>query len=278
MDFSRRQVTAVVVLVALGTALALVNPGPVSTNPLLYAQSYPDGAGPNHVDVAALIGGDDTPSAHTPGDAWETYVVRTSISHADAYTLHTTHYIDSLTGERLTHTESAAVGYAAMEYANATTYAFVYPNASDINDSDTRENLEETATYDPETDAYYIYDENPDRYAADAPTAHITAVVGGNDRLLEQYTWKAVGTTTQHGVAVITYRLTGRHPAYHESAEPAEGTLLIGVEHGVIYAYDIRVDSTMGQTHYQYRAMPADFPGHDWVSTAAAVANEGDQG
>jgi hypothetical protein len=51
-----------------------------------------------------------------------------------------------------------------------------------------------------------------------------------------------------------------------------DGTLQVGVDDGIIYAYDITRGADEGPYHYAYTVRPAPFPEHEWVDTARDLA------
>ena len=153
----------------------------------------------------------------------------------------------------------------ATVYIDGSTYAFRQP-AAGLPDRERRQlELDEQFAYHEASDAYYRYDQ---QYGAVAPTN-----IGRHPTLLDGYTWNAVDTTTHHGVPVITYRATGRQT--DTRALPiVNGTLRLGVDDGVVYAFDITVDGDERDYHYIYDVAPAPFPDHEWVDRARRVAAE----
>ena len=244
----------VVVVVAVGLLVA-VGPAPTSdANPLPADQQYPPGAGPNGINITALDAA-ETNLTHTPRTHWESYVLGFTET-PDTPPVEGTYYINATTGEIITDRF-----HGATAYRNGSIYAFRQP-AGELPTDRHREELaaDEAYTYDNATDTYYRYDP---RYGQLAPTT-----IGRHTDIVDAYTWEAVNTTTHHGVPVITYRLTGRQPDA-DRAQPAEaGTLQLGVDDGLIYAYDLTLESNEATSHYSYQVRPAPFPTHEWVSTA----------
>jgi len=252
-------------LVALfGVLVALVSVAVVLSTPLALESSspgadhrYPAGAGPDHVNFSVLDN-DSANVSHTPRQHWDSYAIRYS-APAERPIVEGEYFIDSATG--------AVVGqrwHDAAVYINGSTYAFVQPAETIPTDRKRAEFEADPAfVYDNATDAYYRYDP---QYGRVAPTN-----IGRHTRLLESYTWEATGTTTHHGVPVITYRVTGTRTDDARTT-PANGTLRLGVENGVVYAYDITLDAEKDDYHYTYTVEPAPFPDHEWVDGARAVA------
>ena len=91
--------------------------------------------------------------------------------------------------------------------------------------------------------------------------------------MLDAYTWEAGDATTHHGVPVVTYSATGTRTETRASPV-VDGTLQLGVEDGVIYAFDVTVDAGERDYRYTYNVKPAPFPEHEWVDRAREVAAE----
>lgn len=215
-------------------------------------QVYPEGVGPNHINFSVL-NADNRSVHHSPRDYWESYAIIYT-APSERRLVEGNYYINSATGEIIGERWNDA-----RVYINGSTYAFVQP-ADSISERE-REQLEsdDAFVYHEATDAYYRYDRH---YGSVAPTN-----IGRHPILLEAYTWEAIGTTTHHGVPVITYRATGSRT--DTRAPPiANGTLQLGVDDGVIYGFDITVDADERTYHYTYDVKPAPFPDHEWVDRA----------
>jgi hypothetical protein len=240
-------------MVVLAGCLGPVTPPDGSQSP--EDRAYPDGAGPDHIDFAALDA-DNRSVKHSPRDHWESYAISYT-APPERRLVEGEYYINATTG--------AIIGERwndASVYIHGSTYAFVQPAAS-VPDRE-REQLEadDSFVYHEATDAYYRYDPH---YGRVAPTN-----IGRHPSLLEAYTWEAVDTTTHHGVPVITYRATGSHT--DTRAPPiVNGSLRLGVDDGVVYAFDMTVDADDGPYHYTYDVSPAPFPDHEWVDRARDI-------
>lgn len=246
---------AVVALVAVSATL--ITPGPTASNTPSSDQQYPEGAGPNHIDFSTLDSDDDNVS-HTPRERWDSYAL-VYTEPPERRIVEGNYYINSSTGEIISE-----LWYDAKDYRNGKTYAYVQP-AESIPNEYQREELEsdKSFVYDDATDAYYRYDPY---YGRVAPTN-----IGRHTEVLESYTWEAINTTTHHGVPVITYRVTGKRTNTSRAPPAINGTLQLGVEDGIVYAFDITLDGD-GSYRYTYEVRPAPFPDHDWVDTARDVA------
>ncbi len=220
-------------------------------------QQYPDGAGPDHIDFATLDS-DDQNVSHTPRAYWDSYTINYT-APPDRPVVEGEYFINARTGEIISD-----LWDDARDYRNGTTYAYVQP-ADGIPNEYQREQLESDSAYvyDNATDAYYRYDQ---QYGQLAPTT-----IGRHTDILEFYAWEATNTTTHYGVPVLTYRVTGRD-TNNSRVPPASGTLQLGVEDGVVYAYDITLDTDEGSQQYTYEVRPAPFPDHEWVETARDVS------
>lgn len=248
-------VVAVVGLVAVGATAVVLTHSSSPSSPLGPDQTYPDGAGPDHLDFSALAG--DANLTHTPREHWDSYAI-TYDAPPERRLVEGEYYIDSSTGEIV-----ADRWHGATVYRNGTTYAFRQP-AANLSDHRREQFRSDPAfVYDDETDAYYRYDP---QYGQIAPTN-----IGRHTAILDAYTWAAVETTTHHGVPVVTYRVTGTRS--DSRAPPAvNGTLQLGVDDGLVYAYDITLDADEGSYRYTYSVRPAPFPDHAWVDRARALA------
>ncbi|WP_251328280.1 hypothetical protein [Haloplanus pelagicus] len=217
---------------------------------------YPAGAGPHHINFSAL-GTDDTNVSHTPREYWDSYAI-VYTAPPERRLVEGDYYIDSATGAII-----AQRWQNATVYINGTTYAFVQPADSIPEHQREQFASDPQFVYDDTTDAYYRYDPH---YGQIAPTN-----IGRHTMILEAYAWEATDTTTHHGVPVITYRATGTRP---DSQVPPtiDGTLRLGVEDGVVYAFDLTLDAGEETYHYTYDVAPAPFPEHEWVDTARNLA------
>lgn len=253
----RRPLALLVAAAALVVLATLADPGALASV-LRSDGPYPEGAGPDHVDFSTLEGD----VAEDPRDHWESYVVGYA-EPPDRPLVEGVYYVDAETGAIV-----AERWDDAREYVNGSTYAFVQP-AESVPHEHRREELEadDAFVYHEPTDAYYRYD--PD-YGWVAPTN-----VGRHTDVLEPYAWEAVGRTSHHGVPVVTYRATGRLDGESGAPRVENGTLQLGVEDGVVYAYDVELEADGGTRRYAYEVRPAPFPEHDWVDTAREVADAG---
>jgi hypothetical protein len=218
-------------------------------------QEYPKGAGAEHINFSALTT-DTTNVSHSPREHWDSYAIIYT-APSERRLVEGNYYINSTTGEIIGERWNNGT-----VYLNGSTYAFAQP-ASSITERDRQQlDSDESFVYHKKTDTYYRYDQ---QYGSVAPTN-----IGRHPEILEAYTWEAVDTTTHHGVPVITYRATGRHT--DTRAPPiVNGTLRLGVENGVVYAFDIIVDGDETNYHYTYSVHPAPFPNHEWVDRASEV-------
>ncbi|WP_137285559.1 hypothetical protein [Halorussus salinisoli] len=251
----------VVALVAIGIGLfAFTTFWSPQVTPLGSDQTYPAGTGPDHINFSALET-DDTNVSHTPRTYWDSYAI-VYTAPPDRRLVEGDYYINSSTGEIL-----AKRWHNATVYRNGTTYAFVQ-SADSIPTERQREQLEsdDRYVYDNTTDAYYRYDLH---YGQIAPTN-----IGRHPDILDAYTWTATNTTTHHGVPVITYCISGERATAAADVPPAiNGTLRLGVEDGIVYAFDITLDGDERDYRYTYDVHPAPFPDHSWVDTAREAAS-----
>ncbi|GAA0520578.1 hypothetical protein [Halorubrum aquaticum] len=219
-------------------------------------REYPEGAGADSIDFAALDSDDET-VLHAPRDHWDSYAILHS-EPPERRRVEGDYYIDATTGEVISD-----LWHGARDYRNGDTYAYVQP-ADRIPDHQPRDEWESDPqfVYDDATDAYYRYDPH---YGRIAPTN-----VGRHTDLLEAYDWEATGTTTRHGIDVVTYRLSDTEPNDSRGVPAVEGTLKLGVEDGIVYAFDVTLDAE-GEPRYTYTVRPETFPDHDWVETAREV-------
>lgn len=256
----RYSIALVVVLVAVGIgAFAFTTVWAPQTTPLGANQTYPSGAGPNHINFSALEA-DDINVSHTPRAYWDSYAI-VYTEPPDRRLVEGDYYINSTTGEII-----AERWHNATVYRNGTTYAVVQP-ADSIPTERQREQLEsdDSYVYDNATDAYYRYDPH---YGQIAPTN-----IGRHPDILDAYTWTAINTTTHHGVSVITYRVTGERATAADVLPAINGTLRLGIEDGIVYAFDLTLDGDERDYRYTYDVHPAPFPEHNWVDRARAVAS-----
>lgn len=256
----RYSIGLVVVLVAVGIGVVAFTTvwSPRATSPGS-DQPYPDGAGPDHINFSALEA-DETNVSHTPRTYWDSYAI-VYTAPPDRRLVEGDYYINSATGEIL-----ADRWHNATVYRNGTIYAFVQP-ADGISTEHQREQFEsdDRYVYDDTTDAYYRYDTH---YGHLAPTN-----IGRHPDILDGYTWTATNRTTHHGVPVITYRVTGDRATAADIPPPRNGTLRLGVEDGIVYAFDLTLDGDERDYRYTYDVTPAPFPDHGWVDTAREVAS-----
>jgi hypothetical protein len=236
--------------------------GPVTPSDSLHSpnsdREYPENAGPSHIDFAAFDA-DDRRVQNSPRDHWESYAI-VYTAPSERRLVEGDYYINSATGEIIGERWNDA-----RVYVNGSTYAFVQP--ADTIPEHRRGQLEsdDAFAYHEATDAYYRYDRH---YGSVAPTN-----IGRHPDMLEAYTWEATDTTTHHGVPVITYRATGSRT--DTRAPPiVNGTLQLGVDDGVVYAFDVTVDADERNYHYTYDVKPAPFPDHEWVDRAREIATE----
>ena len=243
-----------VVVVGVGLLVAVGSAPTNDDTPLPADQRYPPGAGPDGINFTALDAA-ETNLTHTPRTHWESYDLGFTET-PDTPPVEGTYYINATTGEIITDRF-----HGATAYRNGSIYAFRQPAGElPTEQHDAELAADEAYTYDNATDTYYRYDP---QYGQLAPTT-----IGRHTDIVEAYSWEAVNTTTHHGVPVITYRLTGRQPDA-DRAQPAEaGTLQLGVNDGLIYAYDLTLDTNETTSNYSYQVRPAPFPDHDWVRTA----------
>lgn len=245
---------ALVAIVAVSFAFATSwssTPGPLDSD-----QTYPAGAGPDHINFTALDA-DDANVSHTPRKYWNSYAIRYT-APPDRRLVEGEYYINSTTG--------AIIGqrwHNATVYINGSIYAFVQPADSIPEHQREQFTSDPSYVYDNTTDAYYRYDPH---YGQIAPTN-----IGRHTMIPEPYTWEATNTTMHHGVPVITYRVTGTRTD-SQVPPPINGTLQLGVEDGIIYAYDLTLDAGERTYHYTYDVRPAPFPDHEWVDTARTLA------
>ena len=249
---------AVVLIVVSIAVFAFTSLWPPETLSPDSDQAYPTGAGPDHINFSALEANGMNVS-HTPRTHWDSYAI-VHTEPPDRRLVEGDYYINSTTGEVL-----ADRWHNATVYRNGTTYA-VIQRADGIPNEHQREQLESDSAYvyDNTTDAYYRYDP---RYGQIAPTN-----IGRHPDMLKAYTWTAINRTTHHSVPVITYRLSGERNTATTPPPPLNGTLKLGVEDGIIYAFDITLDGDGREYRYTYDVRPEPFPDHRWVDTAREVA------
>jgi hypothetical protein len=248
----------------VAVAVAPVAPWSPASGPLDGDQTYPTGAGPNHVNVSALDA-DDATVSQTPRAHWDSYAISYT-APPERRLVEGEYHVDATTG--------AIIGQRwdnATVYIDGSTYAFVQP-ADGIRTEQQREQFasDPAFVYDDATDAYYRYDPE---YGQVAPTN-----IGRHTTILDAYTWEAVDTTTHHGVPVITYRVTGTRTDAADVPPPIDGTLQLGADCGIIYAYELTLDAGERTYHYAYAVKPAPFPDHEWVDTARDLAANASDG
>lgn len=239
---------ALLAVIAVAFAASMAAPA----DPLGPDQTYPAGAGPDRINFSALAA-DDATVGQTPRAHWDAYAI-TYTAPAERRLVEGEYYINATTGEII-----GERWHNGTVYINGSTYAFVQP-ADSIPDRD-REELESDPAfvYDNATDAFYRYDP---QYGQVAPTN-----IGRHPMLLDAYTWEAINTTTHHGVPVITYQVTGTR-ADAQVPPPINGTLRLGLEDGIVYAFELTLDAGEETYRYSYAVEPAPFPEHGWVDTA----------
>ncbi|WP_424000623.1 hypothetical protein ACOZ4I_14155 [Haloarcula salina] len=258
----RRYLVGLAALVALGIgAVAFATVWAPQASSPGSEQTYPEGAGPDHINFSALDA-DETNVSHAPRAHWDSYAIVYD-APPDRRLVEGDYYINSATGEILADRwDNATV------YRNGTTYAFLQPADSLPEHQREQFSSDPLFVYDNATDAYYRYDPH---YGQIAPTN-----IGRHPDILDAYTWTATNRTTHHGVPVITYRVSGERTTAADVPPPRNGTLRLGVEDGIIYAFDLTLDADEGTYRYTYDVRPAPFPDHGWVETARglAAANE----
>ncbi|MFC6784555.1 hypothetical protein [Halobaculum halobium] len=255
----RYLIVLVVGLVAIGIGVvAFTSLSSPQATPLGSDQRYPAGAGPDHINFSALDT-DDHNVSHTPRKSWDSYAIIYT-GPPERRLVEGSYYINSSTGEII-----GQRWHNATVYINGSTYAFVQPANSIPEHQRDQFKLDPQFVYETTTDAYYRYDPH---YGQVAPTN-----IGRHPDILNAYTWMAINTTTHHGVPVITYRLSDKRPAATHVPSPITGTLRLGVEDGIVYAFDIRLDADERIYQYRYSVRPAPFPDHGWVNTAREVGS-----
>ena len=244
----RRHFLGLLVVLVVGVVTAFV----LTTPTALGSDQYPAGAGPNHINFSTLNAA-DTNVSHTPREYWDSYVIDYN-GPPERPLVEGDYHINSQTGEIISERwDDATV------YLNGSTYAFVQPAKSIPTRQREELELDDAFVYDNGTNAYYRYDSY---YGRVAPTN-----IGRHTTILESYSWEARNEMTHHGVPVITYQVTGKRTKSSNVPPAINGTLQLGVEDGVIYAFDITLDSERPY-QYTYDVQPAAFPDHDWVDTA----------
>lgn len=240
-------------------AVILTDPGFPGSDSPSPDQQYPHGTGPDHINFSTL-NSDSENVSHTPRDYWDSYAI-VYTAPAERPLVEGNYHINSTSGEIVSD-----LWDGAKDYRKGETYAFVQP-AESIPNEHRREEFEsdDSFVHDNATNAYYRYDQH---YGQVAPTN-----LGRHTNILEPYTWEAVNTTTHHGVPIIVYQATGKRTD-NSQIPPASGTLRIGVEDGVVYAFDVTVDQGEETYQYTYDVGPTAFPDLDWVEKAREVAAE----
>lgn len=256
MDRRSLVVGLLTLVVVAVVALALTTVWSAPSGPLGADQTYPAGAGADHIDFSALGAGGANLS-HTPRTYWDSYAIRYT-APPERRLVEGEYYVNSSTGEII-----ADRWHDAEVYRNGTEYAFFQPAGSLPEHRREQFASDPQFVYEEATDAYYRYDPH---YGRIAPTN-----IGRHTTLLDSYTWEAVDTTTHHGVPVISYRVTGTRPDAR-APPPTNGTLQVGVDDGLVYGYDVTLDVDGGPYRYTYSVRPAPFPEHEWVETARDLA------
>ena len=257
----RRALLSVLGVVGLSSLAGCTDSTPRADEPTTGSptptRQYPDGAGPDHIDFSTLESDDET-VLDTPRTYWDSYAILFD-EPPGRRRVEGDYYINSSTGEVISD-----LWDGAKDYRNGDTYVYVQP-ADQIPDEHRREELEADPAfvYHDATDAYYRYDPN---YGQIAPTN-----IGRHTDILEHYDWEATTTTTHHGVSVVTYQLAETEPTDSRAPPAIRGSLELGVEDGIVYAFDITLDAE-GEARYTYVVRPAPFPEHEWVETARRVA------
>ncbi|MDG5775937.1 hypothetical protein VB773_14110 [Haloarculaceae archaeon H-GB2-1] len=255
----RRYVIGLVAFVVIGLGLVAFTTvwSPQADSPSS-DQTYPAGAGPDHINFSAL-NADNATVTHTPREYWDSYAIIYT-APPERRLIEGSYYINSTTGEII-----GQRWHNATVYINGSTYAFVQP--ADSIPEHRREQIESNPqfVYDNTTDAYYRYDPH---YGQIAPTN-----IGRHPDILDAYAWTAVNTTTHHGVPVITYRVEDERTTAADVPPAINGTLRLGVEDGIVYAFDITLDGEGRDLRYTYDIHPAPFPDHSWVDTAREAAS-----
>ena len=253
---SRHVLGAILLVAVVGTGVAFSSLGSPSSGPLDSDQQYPPGAGPDEIDFSTLNAGESNVS-HTPREYWDAYRINYT-EPSDRQRVEGEYFINSRSGELIEERwDDATV------YLNGSTYAFVQPADSISARQGERFAEDPMFVYDNATDAYYRYDPV---YGAVAPTN-----LGRHTGILEDYSWKAANTTTHHGVPVITYWVTSKRS--ESDVLPAiNGMLQLGIDDGIIYAFDITLAEGERRYQYTYDVRPAEFPNHGWVETAREIS------
>lgn len=219
-------------------------------------QAYPDGAGPTHINFSTL-NADESNVSHSPRKHWDSYAVSYS-APSERPLIEGSYYINSSSGEILGERWNDG-----RVYLNGSRYAFIQPTESIPEHERKQLDADDQFIYHEATDAYYRYDR---QYGHVAPTN-----LGRHPALLEAYEWKAIESKTHHGVPVITYKAMGTRESSRGS-QTATGTLQLGVQDGVIYAFNITVTGPEGVYDYRYDVRPSPFPEHEWVDIAQEIA------
>lgn len=257
----RRALLASLGAVSLSTLTGCLDQSPGQSGSQTSAQqsdidTYPAGAGPDSIDFS-VVGGDEATLRSLSHDGWESYGIL-SDEPADRPRVEGEYYVDTTTGEVLSELYDDV-----RDYRNGEEYASVRP-VGPLSDQQRERLADDPAyVYDDDTDAYYRYDPE---YGEVAPTN-----IGRHSTILESYEWTATGETTHHGVAVITYELASEESRDSDAPAGSEGSLSLGAEDGIVYAFDLTLDVDDG-ARYTYSVEPAAFPDHEWVETAKRVA------
>lgn len=256
----RRFVIGLVAFVAIGLGMVAFTTvwAPQTTSPSP-DQTYPAGAGPNQINFSTL-NADNANVSYTPREYWDSYAIIYT-APPERRLVEGNYYINSTTGEII-----GQRWHNATVYINGSTYAFVQPADSIPEHRRGQIESDPLFVYDNTTDAYYRYDP---RYGQIAPTN-----IGRHPNVIpDAYAWTAVNTTTHHGVPVITYRVEDERTPAADIPPAINGTLRLGVEDGIVYAFDITVAGDERDLRYTYDVRPTPFPDHSWVDTARELAS-----
>lgn len=259
MNMDRRTLYAllVVLVVAVVVPMTLSSFGTGTSEKVDANQQYPAGAGPAHINFSALSK-DSNNLTHAPREYWDSYAISYT-EPPDRWRVEGEYYINSTTGEII-----AERWDDGTVYRNSSAYAYVQP-ASGLSTEYERQDLEDNPgfVYDQDTDAFYKYRPHNGFLS---PTN-----IGRHPEILKYYSWEATETTTHHGVPVITYELSSSESSHPNVPPAVNGSLQLGADDGVIYAFDITLDDDESEFRYTYSVHPVEFPNHEWVKTAQEV-------
>lgn len=278
----RLQLLGVLALACLLGAGGLHMYGPFAVNPVVYTYEYPHGATPNGIEFEAL-NADDARSKKaqlldTPGIYWSSYEFTQTRTYEDE---NTPRYTSGHTGivavsSLETHVEvwNERVANHSSPYMHRYTSAddrvVRYPQYSAFVAENRVSN--DPNYYNETTDTAYWH--MSDGYDGTVIWANLYA--GDAQNRVDDASWKAVGTTTHHGVPAITYRATGVNPDNDRltlrDTATVEGTLTIDAEHGTILAYSVTYtdEERRAIEHFSYTVAPTDADARPaWVDTIA---------